>query len=448
MTLMRFLPRFRRAYRALRELEAREGWSRPQIEALQLQRLNDLWGHAVRHVPYYRALRTRARLPERFASLAEFRASVPVLPKDAVRSRRQEFLSECAARGSWERSGGSTGSPMSVYWAKAAHRETLWAKYRMDATWDLDIFDRKVFLWGHGGSFAPGLAGLLARVRQPWQDRLRNRLRLSAYRLGPDDLTAYLKRLSAFAPASLYGYSTALYLLAQHAAAADFGCPSLKLATLSGEPAFPHLLDGVRAGFGVPAVIEYGAVECGFIAGQWPDGTLRVREDLTLAETLPREDGLFDIVLTVLSNPSFPLIRYAIEDVTTEALLTPPVGFSILKNVWGRRNDMVVSRSGRLVHSLGIKHVFEHCPGVRRFSAHQDGSGELFVSVEAIGPARLDTSEAQGQLQQLLEGYPVTIEQVAVIPGTLAGKHRWVVSDLAERRYGLRNGPFPEPLTR
>lgn len=435
MKLLRFLPRFRRAYRDLAELEAREQWPRTRIEEFQLRRLNALWEHAIRHVPYYRSLSAERELPPRFATLEEFRALVPLLPRTAVRSQEQRFLSEVPARGSWHRTGGSTGTPLSVYWAKEAHLETLRAKYRMEASWGLDIFDRKVFLWGHGGSFAPGLAGQIARLRQPWEDRLRNRLRLSAYRMGPDDLDGYLRRLAAFRPASIYGYSTAVYLLAQRAAATGFRCDSLELAILSGEPAFPHIITAIRDGLGVPAAIEYGAVECGFIAGQGPDGALRVREDMTLVETLPRPDGLFDIVVTVLSNPSFPLIRYAIDDLTSVPLEAPEMGFAVLKDVGGRRNDVLVSRSGRLVHSLGIKHVFEHCPGVRRFRAHQSAGGELDVTVErASRDMRLDTAEAERQLRSLLEDFPVRVEVVEALPPTPAGKHRWIVSELAEKQ--------------
>src|SRR5262249_49488255 len=156
------------------------------------------------------------------------------------------FLSRCHGRGSWRCTGGSTGAPMPTYWPKIAHLENLWAKYRMEASWGLDIFDRKVFLWGHSASFAPGLPWHVARLRQPWEDRLRNRLRLSAYRLGAQDLDGYLQRIQAFQPASLYGYSTALYLLAQRAAATAFPCPSLRLAILTSEPAFPHLVATIK----------------------------------------------------------------------------------------------------------------------------------------------------------------------------------------------------------
>jgi hypothetical protein len=46
MRLLQLLPRFRQARRELEALESREGWSRAQIEALQLERLNEVWAHA------------------------------------------------------------------------------------------------------------------------------------------------------------------------------------------------------------------------------------------------------------------------------------------------------------------------------------------------------------------------------------------------------------------
>ena len=88
-----------------------------------LDRLNAVWQGAIAHVPYYRHLAAEQDLPPRFSSLAEFRSAVPVLPKSAVRAQPRAFLSERAHRGRWERTSGSTGTPMSIYWANDAHRE-------------------------------------------------------------------------------------------------------------------------------------------------------------------------------------------------------------------------------------------------------------------------------------------------------------------------------------
>lgn len=89
------------------------------------------------------------------------------------------------------------------------------------------------------------------------------------------------------------------YLLALEAEQIGFQCDSLKIVNLTAEPVFPHIVRKCQQVYQVPTVVEYGSVECGFLAGEWPDRTLRVREDLTIVETLPRDDGRFDIVLTI-----------------------------------------------------------------------------------------------------------------------------------------------------
>src|SRR5687768_598357 len=99
MRMLRLLPRFQEAYRAVQYLAQHEQWSRAQIEDFQLTEVNRLWRHGICHVPYYRNLRNEHRLPERFASLAEFRQSVPLLPKSVVRQAPDQFLSEVAQPG-------------------------------------------------------------------------------------------------------------------------------------------------------------------------------------------------------------------------------------------------------------------------------------------------------------------------------------------------------------
>ena len=452
MKLLSLLPRFRNAYRALGALAEREGWTRPEIEAFQLQRLNAVWRHAVAHVLYYRRLASEKALPPQFASLDEFRSAVPVLPRPAVQADPAAFLSERAAPGRWVCTGGSTGAPLSAYWGAAAHLEMLQARYRMHAAWNVDIFDRTAFLWGHSAAFRPGLAGGLASLRQPVEDWLRNRIRLSAYRLGRDDLRAYLRRLAAFRPASLYGYSRAVSLLAREAEATRFRCDSLKLITLTGEPAPPALVAAVERALGVPAAVEYGSVECGFLAGEGPDRALRIREDAALLETLPRDDGRYDLVVTVLNNPSFPLLRYAIADVTDGPPSFPERGFAALKNVVGRNNDLVVSRGGRFIHSARFDALFKSRGSVvRGFRVRQEHDGAVKVSLELADPtASLDTAVLRRKVRALVEGYSVQVEVVDSIPQTAAGKHRLVVSDLdaANRPAGAPAATHKrEPLT-
>jgi phenylacetate-CoA ligase len=309
MKVLRLLPRFRQAYRAMDELAAREQWNRSAIEAYQLDRLNRLWFEAIHYVPHYRELFSAGNLPREFQSLDEFRRRVPCLSKQSVRDDAGAFLSERSEPGDWRRTGGSTGEPTRIFIGRGAHLAMLRAKYRFYASWGLDIFDRFAFLWGHGASFAPGWAGRSARLRQPVVDRMRNRRRLSAYHLGRDDLRRHLNEIDRFRPAAIYGYASAVYLLAREAIDTGFQCDSLRACILTAEPTYPHMVDTVGLAFSAPVINQYGATECELIAGEDRDGMLRVREDMVLLETLPRPDGGYDIACTELNNSSFPLIR-------------------------------------------------------------------------------------------------------------------------------------------
>jgi phenylacetate-coenzyme A ligase PaaK-like adenylate-forming protein len=131
---------------------------------------------------------------------------------------------------------------------------------------------------------------------------LRGRLRLSAYHLGKKDVQRYLRRMSSFRPTMLYGFSRAIYMLALEAQQSNWQSDSLRLVTLTSEAASKAMITAVERGFGVPAIVEYGASECHVIAGEWTDRTLRVREDLVIVETLPRADHRFDLVITVLGK--------------------------------------------------------------------------------------------------------------------------------------------------
>src|SRR3954453_8049953 len=94
MPLVRQLPRFRQAYRELARLEQRENWSRNEIEAYQLERVNSLWSSACEHTRHYRELRQRRSLPLSFRSLDEFYSTVPILTKDGMRREPEAFRSD------------------------------------------------------------------------------------------------------------------------------------------------------------------------------------------------------------------------------------------------------------------------------------------------------------------------------------------------------------------
>lgn len=445
MNLLAYLPRFERAQRELPELAARENWSRGKIEDFQLLRLNAIWETAVREVPYYRDLARRHGIEPRFGSLDDFCRKVPLLAKSQLAHHRISFLSESKPRGTWHRTSGSTGTTVSVFRTHADHQEMLRMRYAYYAAWNVRILDRTAWVWSTGNGIPPGMAGWPARLCKRTEDFLRQRVRFPANKLGDADLVRYLRKIKRFRPRSVYGFSRAVQLLANKALEVGFHCDSLQAVFLTGEWAPSHLKELVQLAFGVPAAIEYGSVECGFIAGEVPDKTLRVRDDAVFLETLPRRDGFYDIVVTVLTNSAFPLLRYQIGDVTDRPIRREPVGFSILGDIAGRNDDLVQTRTGRYLHPACIDELFEleFAHLVQRYCVHQDRQGEITALIlprlDISDPAIADMAR---RLSELLEGHTVHLQLVKSVPQTAAGKHRLVTSEL----HPLKREPAAEPM--
>ncbi len=252
----------------------------------------------------------RGTCPAEFQSLNEYVSNVPLLEKEDVRSGA--LLSERPRPGKWKHTGGSTGIPLAIYRENDLALKMTCCQYRSRALWGVGIFDRSVMLWGHGSSYSPSLSGL----RQTIEDSLRDRVRFSSYRLGKEDLRRYLDEMEHFKPAFLYGYSSAVYLLALEALKIGVNVPSLKLIVLTAEILTREIRETVKRAFHTNVVEEYGAAECELIACEDPLQLLRAREDLVMVETLPTQGSYYEIVISVLDNPSFPLLRYNIGDLT------------------------------------------------------------------------------------------------------------------------------------
>lgn len=430
MMLARCLPRFRHAYRALDELASRERWTREQIDAWQIDRLNALWTTASRHAPYYVALKQTHRLPDRFSTLDEFSATMPILRKALVRQHREWFLTRPPSRGGWHSTSGSTGVPTSVFWPRGAHREALQARYRLLAEWDLDFFDRSVMIWGDPLAGGAGMAPRIARSRRALEDRLRNRRRLQADDIGRDTIRRHLDALARYRPAHIYAYSSAGYLLARGAIECRFACDSIRVVVVTADMLLPHMRATILRGFRAPVVVEYGAVDCGFLAGESRDGLLHVREDQVILETASRADGRYDILVTPLVNAAFPLIRYEIDDVTEAPLRRGESGFAVLQGLSGRSNDLLVTRSGSFVHTSAVSHLFAAQPAIVRYRLHQAATGSVRGEVELNDPgAPPDLRPLEHRIQGLLHGYPVSLEAVKKIVDPPSGKHRWIVTE-------------------
>ncbi len=244
--------------------------------------------------------------------------------------------------------------------------------------------------------------------------------------------------LDRFGPAKLYGYASALYLLARYLESRGRrpARPPRAVFTTA-EPLFDFQRATIERAFGCPVAQEYGARDAGLIAHECPRGGLHVPAEGVHVEVLgDRGDGVGEITVTLFDSPSFPIVRYRTGDLGRLDPGPCPCGRTLprLASVEGRQTDFLVTPDGRCLHALSVIYVLREAPRVAEFAVRQDALDHVVASVvPAPGFSAADRAAIETGLRAVL-GPQVEVE-VATVPSlarTPSGKFRYVVSTVAE----------------
>jgi len=413
----------------------RDTWSADRWGSWLDERLAKLLRRAASKVPYYRAYWKRIRSVRNGPS-PEILENWPVLRKEVVRENPLAFLAEDrdAGRMYRNRTGGTTGRPLSIY----STRASLVRHYA--------LFEARVRRW-HGVSRAERWAILgghlvIPRSRKAppfWvHNKPLNQLALSSHHVSAPAASAYAEALWRHAPSHLVTLPSSGALLASECLGA--GIPLPKLAVFSGSEV---LLDSQRAllsrAFGTAARNTYGMIEMAAAASEcaegslhvWPDeGLVEILEDGTDAPLPPGKSGR--LVATGLVNEDMPLIRYDTGDRATLSESPCRCGrrLPVLERVEGRTQDLVVTRDGRRIWYWNP--VFYGLP-VAQAQIFQESLDSIRARVVVSGPFGEPEERQLVYRIRLRLGVAaeVSVETVPELPRTAAGRVRSVISLIA-----------------
>jgi phenylacetate-CoA ligase len=416
-----------RAYRAPPDVAGRN--------AVQLDLLNATWARSLATVPYFRELRARENLPERFASLEEFAASVPPMTRRTLQESRAALTSTERRPDTTRITGGSTAAPVQLpAWNSefVAARPDAWVAR---SWYGVPPASRLFHLWGHSHLLGTGVPGWMRARRRELYDRLLGYLRFSAYDLRPEAMERAVAALVDFRPDYVIGYSVALDRLARAAEAVREATRAAGVRVVIGTAeCFPSADSPERLAdaFDCPVAMEYGAVETGIVAHTHPEGGYRVFWRSFLIEGDGAPGSVAPLRITSLSPRSLPLIRYEIGD-EIELMPDAPqpaIGLTRFARLAGRCNDYVEMADGMLVHSEAISHAVRPCAGVRGYQVRQSCAD---IRLVYAADAALDAGEDAGIRERLGKIHPdlasIPFERVDALEQTVAGKTRMIVRE-------------------
>jgi phenylacetate-CoA ligase len=401
---------------------------------LQFSRLRRFLGRVAREVPYYdRLFAEHSFDPASMNSLADL-GRVPFLDKPLIRAHLEELKSRSAGRLVKYNTGGSSGEPLVFYMGMGRVSHDVAAKWRATRWWGVDIGDPEVVLWG-----SP-----VELTRQDRYRALRDRLfrthLLPAFEMSPQKMDDYIAQIRRIRPRMMFGYASALALLARHAQAHGMSLDDLgvRVAFATGEMLYPDQREDIERVFGAPVANGYGSRDAGFVAHQCPQQSLHISAEDIVVEIVgtdgrpvaPGESG--EIVVTHLATHDFPFVRYRTGDfgVISGARCPCGRGLPVLDEVLGRNTDFIRTADGNQMHALALIYEVRDKPGVRSFKFVQaeDLSLELLLVAGPELTHEVEQSIRAGLVRRMGRATVLDIRRVAEIAPEKSGKYRYVIS--------------------
>ncbi len=401
-----------------------EGMPRPQIEQLQLERLQAMLNRLYSEVSYYRTLLDSADLlPGNFRSLDQL-ASIPFTQKETLRENYPYGLFAVPLREivRIQASSGTTGQPVVTgytrndikHWTELVARLFCAAGVTKDDVVQICL-DYGLFSGGLG--FHYGAEEIGASV-------------IPASTVNPEAQLDIMRHYKTTTLVSVPTFAARLLHISQDAGILPQEL-SLKTIILTGEPWPESVRDRIEHGFHVRAFDAYGVSEVmgPGISSECEAGSgLHIAEDHFLAEIVDPHSGQVvpdgkegELVLTTITKEAFPLLRFRTGDLTAVDRSPCSCGRTMarMKKVVGRVDDAVFVQ-GKSVLPSQVERVLQDAEGVApRFQIVVDKSGtaeELRVRVEMDRRTFSDEMRVLTELKRTVER---KIEEVLGVVATV-----------------------------
>ena len=425
-------------YREFLELEE---WTPARLEEVHQARLARLLQHAVKEVPFYRE---RVRVPQI--------GSFPVLRKEAVHahfeelmepSLRAEYRAPKRRRGySWVevKTGGSTGTPTTVIhdrdfrdWGRAGR---LYSQYLCGFPLGTPFF----MLWGSMRD--------INEARDSGQKRVLNALLgvrpMNAFLMDEGRMAEYARRLNESKVDHLMAYVDAAEQLARFIEKSGTRMRRLESVMACAGTVTEEARGTLGRVFGARIHNKYGSRECADIACECPAGGFHIYDNAVHLEIVDDNDrpvpagATGRILVTLLHNARFPIIRYEIGDVGAfkEGVCGCGSPLPLLARVEGRISEIITAANGAYVSPVYIRHLIGvvHNPGgLGKFQFVQEGTANYALALQMDAEfSEADFARMEALIRRDLEtvlgaGGQLAIRRVDDIPPSESGKFLYVI---------------------
>ena len=415
-------------YRQINEMNM---WTKQQVLDWQNQHLRDFVRHAYEHTKYYKELFDSLGLKPEDVKTAEDLKKLPILTKDIIRSRYDDFipdnLSQLPHR--QDRTGGTTGEPMRFLTSEDTWGYVTAAKM---VAW-------KTTPYKYGDKFAAlGSASILKEkpslVRRIY-DWIRQEYPMNSMSLNNELCQKYIDTMRKEGIHYIYGYASSIYLLAKYAHDNQVDVSFIKGAYTTSENLTSTYRAMIENTFGCRVMDCYGCRDAGVACYEIKPGEYYVGYASIVELIDELEDGTGTAISTNILNLAFPMIRYEYGDMIRFHKNPTEYNGQVIEQVLGRKSDVLRLDNGHVLTSPGFTVLMKKFD-IIAYDIQKISGSEVRVKVQVVKNKWTNQQEQvlMNEMQRFVgDGCACTIEYVDYFEPLKNGKRRYFMNDLSKK---------------
>jgi len=344
---------------------------------IQQKKLYKLIKYAGENIPYYKKVINEYNIKFSEDTIFEDIKKFPLLTKDTIRKHFNELYKFRDNSYYQNTTGGSTGKPVTLYqdkeyfgWA-AANKILLyeWAGRKMGVP--------IVKLWGSLRDILKGGQGFKGYFRQKFSGITI----LHSDRMTEKDLYEYVLKINHIKPVLILAFTNSIDELARFIQKHQLLIYSPRAVMTTAGVLYPEVRSRIKKVFRTKIFNRYGSQEVSDIACNCNQKEeLHLFSDIHYLEITDEEGRevktgkIGDIIITLLTNYTMPLIRYKIEDrgILSKKICSCGRGLPLLKKVVGRIRGNFKNKFGDHVNGGVFIDLFYFQDHIKQFQIIQE----------------------------------------------------------------------------
>jgi len=352
---------------------------------IQEKKLYKLIEYASQNIPYYKRIIREYHIQFSEDTIFDDIKKFPLLTKDVIREHFDELYK---FRGNYYKNttGGSTGKPVTLYQDKDYFGWAAANKVLINEWTGKKIGEPVVKVWGSLRDILRGGQGIKGYLRKMFSGITI----LNSDRMTENDLYEYVKKINHIKPVIILSFTNSIDELARFIQKHQLSIYSPRAVMVTAGVLYPEVKARISEVFRAKIFNRYGSQEVSDIACNCEkDEGLHLIPDIHYLEIVDDEGRRVkpgtpgNIVITLLTNYTMPLIRYRIEDrgILSEKICSCGRGLPLLEKVVGRIRGNFKNKFGDYVNGGVFIDLFYSQENIKRFQIIQEAVDFIVINL-------------------------------------------------------------------